>query len=704
MTAMSQVLRRASTWKLSPAGGRRKRSPRVNLGASARAVVVAALLCLGLLAASATSAGAETATYSTYSAIQSVPVPPASHFAGSGGGDGWAVAVGDEAVYNVFHHQTILQVACHLQSNAEPCFSPETITETGTGANFSTSGQPGLHLDLHTGKLYVFATRMTDHTAGVVCIDTTLAPTNTDPFCGFTALTPVGAAPLTPFGISGASDPVLIGTHWYSYSFVSGVGQNGAENALMCFNVSTDTACSGQPYAVSIGAGAVADEGYPSPSIAAIADKVIIPLNIGGTDRLACFEDSTQSSCTGSWPVTLTGISYASDNGAPFSMLDATGKTIGLCLPTGTDQCFNLEGEATATPAGMSSAIEATSGWDGPSLVLGPRVYVPNGNGNKVDCFDYSTGQGCANFPKAFQNLGLLYTVNTDPQRPTCIWVNSDDGSQQIQDFDAYTGEACGGGTVRVLASQFVAPAPQCAPANYVSLQVLKPARSSYTSGSVAFADGDGNPIPGLAEITLDGTGTASLEGLGLNTATGLPQFLFTLKEPTGPVGSVEVELTWEGNYDASCAGEGRTVTVPPPPPTTPAPATTTATVTPTTTTVTPTAPAPKPAGGVLAFGAARLASSANACVASTGYLASVAGSSIASVTFTLDAHKLATVRKANSHGAFTTRVKLPVGSKEKLAMKVTFTAASKTHTVTLHRTLARCAAVHPRPTPRFTG
>jgi hypothetical protein len=185
--------------------------------------------------------------------------------------------------------------------------------------------------------------------------------------------------------------------------------------------------------------------------------------------------------------------------------------------------------------------------------------------------------------------LGLLYTVNPDPQRPTCLWVNSDDGPDQIQSFDAYTGEACGGGTVRVLASRFVAPAPQCTPANYVSLQVLEPPRSGYTTGTVAFANGDGELIPGLPELTLDETGSASLNGLDLNTTTGLPQFLFSLKEPTGPVGSVKVKLTWEGNYDESCAGEGITVSAPP---TTPAPTATTTTTT-------------KPTAGVLPFQAA---------------------------------------------------------------------------------------------------
>jgi hypothetical protein len=131
------------------------------------------------------------------------------------------------------------------------------------------------------------------------------------------------------------------------------------------------------------------------------------------------------------------------------------------------------------------------------------------------------------------------------------------------------------------------------------------------------------------------------------------------------------------------------------------------ATTTTTTTTTTPTAaPASTPPAqsGVLAFGAAHLASSASACVASSGYVASVGGSLIESVTFTLGGHKVATVTKPNAHGVYATRIKLPVGSKKKLAIKVVFTAASKVHETTIHKTLARCAVVHHITTPRFTG
>ncbi len=522
MTAMLKILCRASIARAAGAG---------------RPALVVLLACVACLAA-ATSAGAESETYSTYSAIQSVPVPPASHFAGNGGGDGWAVALSETNVYNVFHHQPFIGVACHEQSNAQSCAGwPKTITETGTGAGFTSQPQPGLYLDQHTGKLYVFATRLTDDTGGVVCIDTT--STETDPFCGFTELTGKGEAPLTTNrGISGLSNPMVVDRGgeklWYSFNFAQGT-REGDKDELTCFDLTTGAACANQPYAVTLPAGTIeTTNNEPDGETAVIGGETIIPMNVSGEAWVACFNTAGQESCGGKWPVKIGGNYHY---GAPFPMLSAGGMTTGVCVPAVGDPCFNLEGESLSTPANMPSAIGETEEWNGPGLTIGPRVYIPHAaasDGEAVDCFDYSTGESCANFPKVLPGIVLLYTVNPDPQRPTCIWVNSDadDGTQpvQIESFDAYTGEACGGGTVRVLASQFVAPAPQCTPANYVSLQVLEPPRSSYTEGSVAFANGDGELTPGLPELTLDETGSASLNGLDLNTTTGLPQFLFALK------------------------------------------------------------------------------------------------------------------------------------------------------------------------------
>jgi len=522
------------------------------------------LLAAGLLALAAPQlASAEEATYS---ATRSVAVPPSSNFKTTGAsGDGWAVAFSKTAIYQIFHHQSYLAVACHLQSSGASCWEPRTITEAGEA--FSTSGHSGAYVDEATGKLYVYATRNKDGTGGVVCIDLNEAETNPDPFCGFTALTQAGQAP-QQIGHSLISTPMLVGTRWYAFNYVEGVNISGAKNELLCFDVSSDEPCASQPYQLPIGAGNV-EEIWPGPSSAVIDSKLLIPLRIGGATRIACYDAATSAPCAGSWPV-LPANTSAAFSGAPFPLLDRSGATQGFCLPTGADECFTLEGSTTATPPGMSSVIERSDEYNGPAVVLGPRVYVPNGESDEeigdIECYDYATDSGCANFPKEFSHLYYLYTVQQDPQRPSCLWVNSDDGEQQIQNFDAYTGGACGSGPTRGLGAQFVAAGEQCKPISYISLQVIHPAPGEYATGTVGFADGDGEQIEGVAEQPLGAGGNLDLESLHLATETGLPQFLFHFTG-AAELGSIEVKLTWRGLYSENCAGEGRTVTRAPIPP-----------------------------------------------------------------------------------------------------------------------------------------
>jgi hypothetical protein len=229
------------------------------------------------------------------------------------------------------------------------------------------------------------------------------------------------------------------------------------------------------------------------------------------------------------------------------------------------------------------------------------------------------------------------------------------------------------------------------APVAEVTDVTLEPAGETAVVGTekcvtATVTDQNGNPLPSV-RVDFVVSGANSAEGPVFAGSEGKATFCYTganlgVDAIVGSVGKISgsAAKTWVSEL----------------PKPTPA-ATTTAT---TTATVTPTAKS-----GVLAFGVAHLASSASACVASTGYLASVSGKLIASVTFTLGGNKLATVRKPNSHGAFTDRVKLPTGGKQKLVIKVVYTAASKVHASTITRSLARCAAVvHHVSTPRFTG
>ncbi len=515
--------------------------------------LVAALVALGLLVAPAV-AGAD----ATYSHTQTIPVPPASSYAGGGGGDGWAVAMTPAAAYNVFHHATQLQVSCHRQSDASACWPGISKTIQDAGAhNFAISGQPSLWLDQSTGHLFVFARRTFDGTGGVVCIDTTQPAADPNPFCGFIALTAVGDSA----GDAGISSAALVGTRWFAFNYVSGVGATGGRNALLCFDTATSAACAGQPFTVAFGGGAMNAGGasFRVPSVASIGTKVIVPASAGGGEVLACFDAASSGACAGSWPAAAPA-GFGANYGAPFPTLSAGGAATGLCLPSPGIPCYGLTGASVPTPAGLAGAVTPGTPWNGPAVTIGPRIYVPNGNGDKVQCFDFGAGATCANFPKSTPGANYLYTVNPDPQRASCLWVNADNGPSQIQNFDAYTGGPCGQGPIRVLASSIVIPTKLCEPASYTSLTVVDPTRASYTSGSVAFQDGSGNPIPGIADRAVDANGAVSLTGLNLNTATGLPQFLITLVGASGAPSAVVVKLVWTGVNDPSCVRPGTTV------------------------------------------------------------------------------------------------------------------------------------------------
>src|SRR5260370_29534487 len=84
-------------------------------------------VCGALITASVASAGTTTTT--TFAATKTLPVPPASNYAGAGGGDGWAVALSNTQVFNIFHHNGVTTLACPTQSDASHSYPQRTITD-----------------------------------------------------------------------------------------------------------------------------------------------------------------------------------------------------------------------------------------------------------------------------------------------------------------------------------------------------------------------------------------------------------------------------------------------------------------------------------------------------------------------------------------------------------------------------------------------
>jgi hypothetical protein len=257
--------------------------------------------------------------------------------------------------------------------------------------------------------------------------------------------------------------------------------------------------------------------------------------------------------------------------------------------------------------------------------------------------------------------------------------------------------EVCGEAYVLVAGAGIVAEAPNLS---------LEPKAGSSPSGGThtvtATVTKEGAAVPGTVvdfvltgvNVGVSGTCTTSTGAADPTCAadeSGKVRFTYTDANGAGD-DTINASIELEGKTQHATATQ-EWIAVP----------TTTSTATTATTTTTTPPPTPPAKGGVLAFGTAHLASTGRACTASSSYEASVSGKDIASVTFTLDGHKLGKVKKA-SHGAFSMKVPVPAGKVEHLKMQVAFTAATSNHSLTIYKTLARCAAVHHVSSPRFTG
>jgi len=523
-------------------------------------------LVLGALGLQGTPAGATGSSLATYTNSATVNTPAPLAFTAYGGGDGWDVApnttssLATSQVFAVYHHSPILQVQCLNQSDATACWGgPVTITD-GSGHNYATSGAPGLYLDPATNNLYVFAVQtdgnVAHNAAGVVCVGTANGLTPLQRFCGFTALSNVGDATTVPQ--AAISGPIEISHYWYAFNAVLGA-HIGTQDQMLCFDLATFSPCASQPYAVNLGSALLTG----SAQIGAAGSHVMVPLEQGSSYTMTCFDASTNATCTGSWPIAISG--GTGKFGAPFPLLSGTGTPIGACLPIDLAPCYGFDGSHATAPPTLDAAIGTTVADNGPALVLGTRVYVPNGNTDTIDCFDYALAESCTGFPKVIAHTDSLYTLTLDPNRPGCIWTNANNsapagGVGQIQSVDAYIGGACQGST-RVLSSALVEPAAVCTPANYVSLQVTSPARNTYQSGTVTVENSNAAPLPSVPPQALSATGSVDLAPLDLTRLTSKPQFVITLNGASPAPAQLQVTLSWTGTLAAGCTNGGQTVT-----------------------------------------------------------------------------------------------------------------------------------------------
>ena len=226
----------------------------------------------------------------------------------------------------------------------------------------------------------------------------------------------------------------------------------------------------------------------------------------------------------------------------------------------------------------------------------------------------------------------------------------------------------------------------------------LAPATETVLVGTQAcviatITDQNGNPVPSV-RVDFRVTGVNPGEESVFANEEGQATYCYT-----GTVVGDDAIVAAVGKLDGSAAKTWVAEL-----PATQETTTTTSSSSSTTTTTTSTSSSPPPAkGAVLAFGTAHLASSAKACTAGNSYVAAVSGKEIASVTYVLNGHKLKTLTKAKN-GRYSLAVPVKAGKVEHLTIHVVFSSAASNKTQTIHKTLAKCAAVHHASKPTFTG
>ena len=550
------------------------------------AVIVTFLTIYSVSSAVATTVGTVIDYEQTASAVI-----PASSFAGTAGGDGWALGFTDTNVYNIFHHD-LLKIACRSKTTGVACsgngYSIAGTKSVSDGSNqFYVSMGPPVHIDKIANRMYTMAVRATaggaTGTSGVVEID--LASTAANPFLAFYPLSGSGEGGyyLANGNTSTAtlSNVTKIGTKWYVYNYKSGVANPSlpdSRNKLLCFDLATKSACSGQPYNVTTGGG-VQGRLWEPPSIAAIGNRIFINIygtaNTNSLSEISCVDvSSTPTNCTG-WPIVPnTQFTPNTFTATPaFPLLNTTGTLIGVCFPGSTaNACTDFAGQTTpVTPALQGLANPFNVEWAttrGEAYVDGTRIFVPNainqGGTSEVECYDFATNNLCTGFPKTFNvnELQASYTLQTDPADPSCLWVMGHGGTKQIQNFDVQTGGSCGVNGFVLPISNFRESPSQCAATAWKQFALVNPTAGNFTSGTVEFVDSRGSAISGLVAQNFGSTGTLDLTSLNLHT---YPTFARLHVRLVGTVTTeINVKMTWAAQWHPECSANGQTANTSP--------------------------------------------------------------------------------------------------------------------------------------------
>lgn len=437
------------------------------------------------------------------------------------GGDGWNVFFHGDQVLNVFHHvNNQFQLQCHVKSTGASCGASQYIL-----ANYQTPmNSTGF---VYNDKVYSYVTRLTAPIRdGVLCTDVSTLPF-TD--CGFTALSTATSSVSGQWFLGSSTQ---VGTKIFAPNAQSGGGTPGK---VMCFDMSTQAACGGQPYGLAGFSAPGQFQTHGGFSIT-VDDRIFVTAN-----KVWCFtvNASSLSTCSG-WPSAGAGsFSSAGDLSSVIPWRSNTGTLLGVCLVSPSHTCFDLSSAAVTAMSTSIPSLDTYLTGNPPSVWLNLELYYAlsasrqywwtgaNGS-NPPQCWDWTTGAACTGFQTSTGIGTAVYALTQDPNDINCIWTNGDAGN--INQFNAITGVP-GCNKTMTFVSTTAPTRVACSGANqnpWVNLTVNTTLGLSATDTLVTVYDSDGNPLPDFTNLVPNGSGVVDLSGLSITNAGTTPTFNVT--------------------------------------------------------------------------------------------------------------------------------------------------------------------------------
>ena len=397
------------------------------------------------------AAGAISGTSQNFSS-QTISSIPSGTVSASSGGDGWGVTIYDNYLFNIYHHtNSAINLACRVKSTGSACSG---FSSNATFDNYRASMRSDAWVNPVTGKLYAF-TASSDlangslNKAGFLCVNVAagILANSTPTSCGFFS----GTDSATATSYQYLSEVANIGTRVFGLE----TGADGPR--LVCIDTSDDSRCSGSGM-ILVGAANGGDSS--DRRLQAIGTRLFIKTS----SKVYCFVGATLAACSGSWPQN----SADTAGGEVAVHTDASGIENGFCT---WNECFDFAGNLK-TGTGWTNPFSISGGKTGAQYAMRGvttlgRFYWstinPGETSKSLSCFDFSAGDtatACSGFSAKHWNT-YLYDVRVDPQNPSCLWTNADNGI--IRNLDAITGTlGCSQNAVITLQASQFAPRYSC--------------------------------------------------------------------------------------------------------------------------------------------------------------------------------------------------------------------------------------------------